>query len=74
MQSVFSRTGASAAVIEMFTASEEISTQPILNGYLPQTALFIKAAPTSVSFYHMETHKNTQVAAVKGSQFIYHLI
>lgn len=48
--------------------------KPILNGYLPQTALFIKTAPASVPFYHMETHENTQAAAFKGSRFIYHLI
>lgn len=49
---------------------QKLHHKPILNRHLPQTALFIKAAPASISFYHMETHGNAQEAALEGKLFI----
>lgn len=53
---------------------QKLHHKPILNRHLPQTALFIKAAPASISFYHMETHGNTQEAALEGKLFICRLM
>lgn len=51
---------------------QKLHHKPILNGHLPQTALFVNAAAASVSFYHMETHGGPREAAFKASLFIHH--